>query len=256
MTTADVVDNSVSAGIKRMKRKMVKMKEEIAEHNQKADRMEKELFAARTHLLGVYTTGQNGKDRMEEIRDELEHNEKKFLELEHRVLEREEFVKRSRESAGRINIVTVDEQLLAQTQQEYEEKKQEYNANMERLQLAETKKKDLDQRHEELEWTNADHERALHKLKIELEYNLLEEERRSKTSRDIVEAAFAVEKSCTDLQRGLDVIMRRKGEATRKLNEYELRIHKTEDAYEAVSFERRRIEAAIREILLSSVRKL
>merc|ERR1711977_496058 len=54
---------------------------------------------ARTHLVGVYTSGQNGKDRMDDIRDELEHNDKKLSEIEHRVLEREEFVKRSQESA-------------------------------------------------------------------------------------------------------------------------------------------------------------
>ena len=68
--------------------------------------------------------------------------------------------------------------------------------------------------------------------------------------------AFNTEKSCKDLQRGMEVIFRRKTDATRKMNDLELRIRKTEDAYEAIGFERRRIEAAIREILLSSVRKL
>ena len=179
-----------------------------------------------------------------------------FVDVEHRALEREEFVNRSKESAGRVHIVVLDEDEVAAKQRELEEKKETLKNNQARLEDAEGRKNELDKKNEELEGMLADFERTLHKLKIELEYNTIEESRRSKTSKASIEMAFNTEKGCKDLQRGLDVIMKRKAEATQKMNDFELRIHKTEDAYEAVAFERRRIEAAIREILLSSVRKL
>ena len=70
--------------------------------------------------------------------------------------------------------------------------------------------------------------------------------------KESIDSAFKTEKSCLDLQRGLDAVMKRKEIATKKINELESQINRSEDSLEATNFERRRIEATIREVLLSA----
>jgi len=256
MSTGDRIDGALSGGVAGLKKKMKELRERIAVENGKAEVWEKEYAETAEHLAQQVERIGDMKYKCEDLVEEIEKREKKLPDIEHRVREREEFVAKSLEAAGRVVIEEVDEDLIALKQKELEERQATYKQNAAALQEIEARKQELVTKSEESEATLAEYARTLHKLKIELEYNLIEEQRRSKTSKASVEMAFNTEKSCLDLQRGLDVIMKRKTEATRRLNEYELRIHKTEDAYEALNFERRRIEAAIREILLSSVRKL
>jgi chromosome segregation ATPase len=256
MSTGAAIDGAVSSGVAGLRRKMKELRERIATENEKAEKAETENMAKMQHLGSQVGKYESMKYRCEDMVEDIEKFEKKFLDVEHRTLEREEFVRQSKESAGRVHIVVLDEDEVAAKQKELDEKTQQLKKNQALLQDAEARKNEVEKKSEEYDGMLADFERTLHKLKIELEYNTIEENRRSKTSKASIEMAFNTEKACKDLQRGLDVIMRRKSEATRKTNDLELRIHKAEDAYEAVAFERRRIEAAIREILLSSVRKL
>jgi len=256
MATALNFEGEVAQSVAGVKKKMAEIKMRLQVEEENAVRMESEYAEKSVHLAKMLEDQEEMKYRVEDLMAEVENREKKMIDIEHRVLEREEFVRVSKEAAERVVIVTLDEDEVAAKQQELEEKTETYRQNAEKLKNMEARRKELDSRHEDLEAKHADLERTLHRLKVDLEYNTLEEQRRSKTSAAAVEMAFNTEKSCKDLERGMEVIWKRQGEATRRLNDLELRIHKVDDAYDAVSFERRRIEAAIREILLSSVRKL
>ena len=69
--------------------------------------------------------------------------------------------------------------------------------------------------------------------------------------RAAIDGAFNYEKKCLDLQNGLDYIMQRKEESTKKINKLEKEVRKAENATDTLVFERRRMEATIREILHS-----
>lgn len=68
--------------------------------------------------------------------------------------------------------------------------------------------------------------------------------------KDAIDAAFRAEKTCIELQRGLDVIMKRKDTATKQINKLEKEVKTKEDAIDTLRFERKKNEATIKEMLI------
>lgn len=166
--------------------------------------------------------------------------------------EKEKFLAESRTFNVSLQVVAADEGAVEAKETELRTHKTLYNQNYERYQHNKARKIELEQQFELVECKSQEMERRLGALKLELEYNLVEEGRRSEGCKDSIDAAFRTEKSCLDLQRGLDVVMKRKEKATKKINELESQINRHEETMEATNFERRRIEATIRELLLSA----
>jgi len=231
---------------------MQKMRDAIKEMNEKAEVMEKSKVE--TYHTLCRTTGKQHalKQRIEDTEEEIEKVEKRKKEMEHRAGEKELFLKESRDFNTSLQVVACDEGAVETKEAELRLHKDLYNKNYERYQLNKAKKIELEQKFELVECKSQEMERRLNALKLELEYNLVEEGRRSEGCKDSIDAAFRTEKSYLDLQRGLDVVMKRKEKATKRINELEAQINRSEETLETTNFERRRIEATIREVLLSA----
>ena len=252
MATAAALDKSIAGGISGLRQHMDKMRETIKEHNAKAEELEKAKLDAYHGLCRTTGKQQALKQRIEETEEEIEKVEKRRKELELRAGEKEQFLNESRTFNKSLKVVALDEGAVESTEEQLRLHKETYSKNYERYQVNKTKKIDLEQKFELVECKSQEIERRLNALKLELEYNLVEEGRRSEGCKDSIDAAFRTEKSCLDLQRGLDVVMKRKEKATKRINELEAQINRSEETMEATNFERRRIEATIREVLLSA----
>lgn len=252
MATAAAIDKSLAGGISGLRQHMEKMRDAIKQANEKADALEKEKEGANQTLCRIIGKQQAIKDKIESTENEILKTEKRVKDIEGRLSEKELFLKESGEYNNSLKIVAVNEGLIEEKEQQVSMYTDMYNQNYEKYQQTKTKKIDLEQKFEITENRCQDIERRLNALKLELEYNLVEEGRRSEGCKDSIDAAFKTEKSCLDLQRGLDVVMKRKEIATKKINDLESQINRSEDSLEATNFERRRIEATIREVLLSA----
>jgi len=252
MATSDRLDSSLAGGLSGLRAHMDKMRASIQEANAKADAIEKERADAHHILCRVVGKQQAIKQKITNTEENIEKKEKRVKETEVRVLEKEKFVKDSREFAESLKIITPNEGVITQKENELHEYKEIYHKNYERYQKAKAQKIELEQKYEHVEARTAEIERKLNSLKLELEYNLVEEGRRSEGCKESIDSAFRTEKSCLDLQRGLDAVMKRKEISTKKINDLESQISRVEDSLETTNFERRRIEATIRELLLSA----
>jgi len=252
MSTADKIDMSLSGGLSGLRTHMKKMQETIKATNEKADTMEKEREAAHNNYCRVVGRQQAIKQKILDTEANMEKTEKRMKETEARLQEKEQFLKESKVFANSLKIVSPSENAVVEKEEQVNVYKNTYHQNYERYQKAKAKKIDLEQRFEITENKSQEITRKLNALKLELEYNLVEEGRRSEGCKESIDSAFKTEKSCLDLQRGLDAVMKRKEIATRKINELESNMTRSEDSLEATNFERRRIEATIREILLNA----
>lgn len=252
MATAAALDQVVAGGVKGLRERIKKLQEAIARENEKAEALEKERDALDQILARVVGKQETLKARIEDTMVDLDKSNKKADEMEWRALEKERFVRDSNELNERMKIVALDEALVAEKESELAKSTELYQENFQRTKSARAAKSDLEKRFDEIEGATMENEWRLKSLKTELEYNLIEEERRSVVCKRAEDAAFQVKNACTDLERGLDGIMNRQDIALRKLNDLESRLCKTEDTLEATNFERRKLEATIRDILLNA----
>jgi len=252
MATSDRLDSSLAGGLSGLREHMKKVNESIKAANAKADAIEKERVEAHHMLCRVVGKQQAIKQKITNIEETIEKKEKRIKETLIRVLEKEQFVKDSKEFTDSLKVIAPNEGVIAETENRLQVYKETYHKNYEKYQKARAIKIDLEQRNEMVETKTAEIERKLKSLQLELEYNLVEEGRRSEGCKESIDSAFKTEKSCLDLERGLDAVMKRKDVSTKKINDLECKINSTEETLDATKFERRRIEATIRELLLSA----
>lgn len=250
MSTADRLDTSLADGLAGLKATIEKARNTIKEENEKADAIEKENAKAHNMLCRVLGKQQGIISRRTNTEEKLEKTEGKLQDMEARVREKEQFLKESKEHYDRLKIIPASPEAIAQAESELSQKKEIYQKNRERFLELKSKKLELEQKYDLTEWGTADTLRRLEALQLELEYNLVEEGQRSEACKASVDLAFKTEKSCLDLQRGLDAVMKRKEVASRKVYYLESQITRTEDSVEAIYLERRKMEATIRGLLL------
>lgn len=249
MATTTAIDGI--GGIIGVKEKMTKMREAIKEENEKADSLERENAEAKRKLCKALGEQQGVKQNIEKAKNDMERLGGKMKYIESRVTEKEEFVRESKGFNDSLKIAAVREEEIEEAKKKVKIYTDAYNKNQKEYATSKRTKMNLEQRYETIEYKRHDLERRLNALTIELEYNLVEEGRKSQVNKYTTETAFKAEKGCLDLQRKMDVVMKRKGDASKKVIQLESQVHKLEDSLEAMNFERRKTEAMIREILLS-----
>jgi len=251
MATSYKLEVSVKGGMSGIKQAMMQMKETIKETEGKATRVERERDQARTAYQRAYNKQKNMRDKMVELEEDLRKSEEKKKDVQRRLNEKELFLTEAAKFHSELIQSTPGEGEVETVAKQLKIMKTIYAKNFDRCQHARNKKIELEQRVEFAEIKAQDATRRLQSLNTELEYNQVEESRRTNGCKDAIDAAFKTEKDCLSLEKGLSIIMKRKEIATQKINTLEGKISKAENSIDTINFDRRRIEATVREILIN-----
>jgi len=255
MATAARLEHTLSGGISSIKDHMKQMQSSIKEHKEKADRNEAAVEKAKHVYLKAYGRQQAMREKRTDTEEKLEKSEEKLKEITRRVQEKETFLEESRKFNKNLKNVVPEEGEVAEMEAKLKVLKEAYNKNYERYQRARNLKIELEQKVELAESHSHEKVTRMKAMKLELEYNLIEEGRRTEGCKGAIDSAFKSEKSCLDLQHGLDDIVKRKDVATQAINGLESKISKVESSLDTINFDRRRTEATIKEILLNIKRR-
>lgn len=249
MSTAAKLDTNVSGGVSSIKAHLKGLQAQIKAINEARDRTEQENEKAKLVFLKAYGRQQKLRENMTETEERIDKTEEKIKEIKKRMNEKEQFLEESQKFNRSLKSVAPDANVVNEVEERLHKYKELYSQNYERYQKARNVKIELEQKVELVETKSQDAKRRLVALQTELEYNKLEEGRRQEGCKSAIDNAFKSEKNYLDLQRNLDVVMKRREEGLKKMNALESKVAKTEDEIDTLNFDRRRIEATIREIL-------
>jgi len=239
MATSDKLEASLGQGIKGLKESMKNMNQKAKDKNERAERMEKELAVAKQAHIKAYGRLQALKERKIDIEERIERNNDKIKDLTKRVNEKEKFVEESKKFAKSLKVIVPEEHEVMEMEERLRVQKEIYSQHYEKYNRMKNRKVELEQEFEHAELKAHEACRRMEALNTELEYSQTEEARREEACRAAIDGAFNYEKKCLDLQNGLDHIMQRKEEATKRINKLEKETRKAENATETLTFERK-----------------
>ena len=189
------------------------------------------------------------KDKITTKEDQMERVTKKLKEIEARLAAKEQFLTEAAKFNRELTATVPEEGAGGDVEARLRVCKAEYHKNNERYVRAREHKINLEERWEHAEEHGKGVYRKLDELTRELELCVREEERRAEQCKQMMDAGFAKERNCIGVSSMLEELETKTKEATRKVGEMMKRKNALEDQVDEVNYERRVVEATIKEIL-------
>lgn len=249
MSTGAKLDTAALGGLGGIKERIQALSAGIKAENAKADQLEKDKESEHRNYCKLIGKQQHLKEAILTKEDEIEKTERKIKEIEERLRQKEEFVKESHIFTKSLSRIVPNEGDTDCKQKELGQHRTVYNEAHHRYMQAKEQKMDLEQRCEIIETKGRDVQRKVDNLKQELENNLMEEGRRGEQCKQSMDLCFRQERNIIGVEKMMEDMTKRKDEANKKVSSLRERITKAEDELEETSYERRVIEATIRQVL-------
>jgi len=251
MATAARMEKSLSSGIGGIKENMRTMMENIKKKNESAAQMDQEREKEKMRHLKAYNKTLVLRDRVQDLEEMLRKKEEKVKDMQKRLLEKEQYLVDVEQYRKSLKKVTPDEGKVAEMEERLQKYRDMYQTTYQEYQKARQKKVKLEDDVESSENKARDYECKLKSLINELEYSQVEEARRMIGCKDQIDKSYKSEKNCLDLERALGHVMEKKDKALKEITFLEAEIGKVDDAIDTYNYDRRRIEATIKEVMHS-----
>ena len=237
------------SGLAGFKERMKAIQDSIKAENEKADQCTKsreELHKAYCRQMGKQ---HQLRDKIQSKEDEMERITKKLKEIEERLQNKEQFLTEAAKFNRELKQTTPKEGEGSEIEQRLRTHKKIYHQNNERYMQAKEHKINLEEKFEHIEERGKVVYRKVEDLQRELESCLQEEGRRAEQCKQTMDAAFKNERNVIGVTKMLEELTLKTKESTKKVGEMTKRKIKLEEGIEETNYERRVVEATIKEIL-------
>ena len=238
-----------SGGLSGFKERMKAIQENIKKEEEKAEKCTKSNEELKRNYCRSVGKQHQLKDKIISKEEEIERVMKKLKEMEERLRQKEQFLHEAAKFNKDLTQTTPKEGEGGEVETRLREHRKIYHKNNERYMQAKERKMQLEERFEHIEDKGKVVYRKVEDLGRELENNLQEEGRRAEQCKQTLDSAFKFERNCIGVTRMLEDLEKRTKEATQKVSAMMKRKNAMEEELDETNYERRVVEATLREIL-------